>query len=137
MTKPDGTLIGFKKVQPFYKLNITIMKTRLFYLLAIVLFAATATFAGVKDVETVTPAAKLLEKEIRYPSAAKDLELSGSVYMTISNKDGARLEFEKVDFDQLTILYDVMRQLKRLEPQLVQLIDVNSSETFRFKFELK
>lgn len=113
------------------------MKTRLFYLLALVFFAATATYAGVKDVETSTPAAKFLEKEIRYPSAAKDLEMSGSVYMTLTNKDGVRLEFEKVDFDQLTILYDVMRQLKRMEPQLVKLIDVNASETFKFRFEIK
>jgi len=113
------------------------MKTRLFYLLTIAFFAATTTFAGVKDVETTTPAAKFLEKEIRYPSAAKDLEMSGSVYMTITNKDGVRLEFEKIDFDQLTILYDVMRQLKKLEPQLVQLIDENSSETFKFRFEIK
>jgi hypothetical protein len=113
------------------------MKTRFFYLLAIVFFTATATIAGVKDVETNTPAAKFLEKEIRYPSAAKDLELSGSVYMTITNKDGVRLEFGRIDFDQLTILYDVMRQLKRLEPQLVQLIDADASETFKFRFELK
>lgn len=113
------------------------MKTRFLSLLALVLLATSASFAEVKDVETVTPAAEFLEKTIKYPYVALERNVSGSVFLTFRADEGKKLVLETLGYDHKLLSDGVMAQIKRLENNLLELMEPDVPQVFKLTFEIR
>ena len=111
------------------------MKTRLLSLLALVLLATSASFAEVKDVETVTPAAEFLQKNIKYPIVAREQNISGSVLLAFRADEGKKLVLETLGYDHKLLSDGVLAQIKRVETKLLDLMDPDVPQVFKLTFE--
>ena len=116
------------------------MKTRFFAVLSVVFLFVSTSFAGVDETmesKTVSPAGKLLKKEIRYPLVAREKSISGTVYVVLKKGSDEKLHLEGLRFDNETLSIDVLNQIEKLEPKLAGLMETDMPQTFKFTFVSK